>query len=322
MAAAVEVVMWKVFAQEEPPRGGTTGRSERHRSARIVGIGRAPVSRQSTTNPREKDMSPTPRIPRPKALQQALQEIEAAPSPISARATDYPSGWHIEPHAHTKHQLIYAVRGVMVVQAEAGRWVVPPTRAIWMVAGMRHEIRCIGEVNMRSLLVAPHAAPRLLGDTQAVGISPLLRELIGAAMDVRQPAPPGTRDGRVMRLILDELRALPVLPLHLQMPADPRLLPICTQLQQQPDDASTMADWAARLAVDVKTLQRLFVKDTGMTFGQWRQQARLLRALELLATGDKVIDVALALGYDSPSAFAAMFRRQFGLTPSQFFAEG
>ena len=82
-----------------------------------------------------------------------------------------------------------------------------------------------------------------------------------------------------------------------------------------------MADWARRLSVDAKTIQRLFVKETGMTFGQWRQQARLLRALELLASGQKVIQVALGLGYDSPSAFAAMFKKHFGATPSAFFAE-
>jgi AraC-like DNA-binding protein len=190
-----------------------------------------------------------------------------------------------------------------------------------MQAGMTHEIRCIEEVHMRSLLVAPDAATRLPAETQTVGISPLLRELICAAMEVHQPYAAGTRDGRVMRLILDELRALPVLPLHLQMPSDPRLLRICERLQQRLNDPSTMADWGKRLAVDVKTIQRLFVKETGMTFGQWRQQARLLRALELLASGEKVIHVALALGYDSPSAFATMFRKQFGQTPSQFFAE-
>lgn len=256
----------------------------------------------------------------PKALHEALKEIEAQQSPVSGRSTDYPAGWHIQPHAHTKHQLIYAVRGVMIVKAEAGRWVVPPTRAIWMAAGMSHEIHCVGEVHMRSLLVASNAAPKLLEGTQAVGISPLLRELIRAAMEVRHPYVPRSRDSRLMRLILDELRALPVLPLHLQMPSDARLLRICEQLQQHPEDASTMADWARRLLVDVKTIQRLFVKQTGMTFGQWRQQARLLRALELLATGKKVIDVALALGYESPSAFATMFRRQFDQTPSQFFA--
>jgi len=278
----------------------------------------APVSRYSTRNLRKKDMDPARR---PKALPQILKEINEATAPVFCRATDYPAGWHIEPHNHTRHQLIYAVRGVMVVQAEIGRWVVPPTRGIWMQAGMTHEIRCIEEVHMRSLLVAPDAATRLPAETQTVGISPLLRELICAAMEVHQPYAAGTRDGRIMRLILDELRALPVLPLHLQMPSDPRLLRICERLQQRLNDPSTLADWGKRLAVDVKTIQRLFVKETGMTFGQWRQQARLLRALELLASGEKVIHVALALGYDSPSAFATMFRKQFGQTPSQFFAE-
>ena len=270
-----------------------------------------------TNNHLKSDMAISPRPP---ALSDVLDAIDAQSSPIFARSTDYPSGWHIEPHAHAKHQLIYAVRGVMVVQAEAGRWVVPPTRAIWMQMGMTHEIRCVGEVHMRSLMVAPNAAPRLMDRTQAVAISPLLRELIRAAMDVPQPYAPGTRDGRLMRLILDELRALPVLPLYLQMPTDPRLLQIAAVLQRRPDDPSTMADWARRLAIDVKTIQRLFIKDTGMTFAQWRQQARLLRALERLATGEKVIDVALSLGYESPSAFAAMFRKHVGQTPSQFFA--
>jgi AraC-like DNA-binding protein len=247
--------------------------------------------------------------------------MDQAATPIIGEATDYPSGWRIEPHAHLKHQLLYAVRGVMVVHSPAGRWVVPPTRAIWMSAGMTHEIRCIGEVHMRSLLVAHDAAPKLPAATQAVAISPLLRELIRAAMEVPQPYLPGTRDGRVMRLILDELRALPVLPLHLQMPTDRRLLEICDLLRERLDDPSTMGDWAQRLGINVKTIQRLFVKETGMTFGQWRQQARLLRALELLASREKIISVALALGYDSPSAFATMFRKQFGQTPSQFFSE-
>lgn len=182
-----------------------------------------------------------------KPLPQVLKEIDEAPSPVSGTAIDYPNGWHIEPHAHIKHQLLYAVRGVMVVQSQVGRWVVPSTRGIWMLAGMTHEVRCVGEVHMRSLMVAHDAAPKLPGATQTVAISPLLRELIRAAMEVQQPYVPGTRDGRVMRLILDELRALPVLPLHLQMPSDPRLLPICELLRQHLDDSSTIADWARRL---------------------------------------------------------------------------
>jgi AraC-like DNA-binding protein/quercetin dioxygenase-like cupin family protein len=261
-----------------------------------------------------------PSIHRPAPLPQVLVEVDRAPAPVACRATDYPAGWQIAPHAHAKHQLVHAVQGVMVVQAAAGRWVIPPTRGLWLPAGMEHAIRCIGEVHMRSLFVKPDAAPKLPEDCCAVGISPLLRELIRAAVDVQHPYAPNSRDGRLMRLMLDELRALPVLPLHLPLPTDPRIAVICSHLQQQHDDPSTLSDWAARLEVDVKTIQRLFAAGTGMTFGQWRQQARLLRALELLASGEKVIDVALALGYESPSAFATMFRRQFGQTPSQFFA--
>jgi AraC-like DNA-binding protein len=288
-------------------RNSMAGPTEAGRREGIIAKIGAPVSRHSTRNLRKKDMDPQRR---PKALPQILKEIAETSSPIFCRATDYPAGWHVEPHSHRQHQLIYAVRGVMVVQT-----------GIWMMAGMTHEIRCVEEVHMRSLLVEPDAATKLPDETRTVGISPLLRELIRAAVDMRQPYVAGTRDGRVMRLILDELRALPVLPLHLQMPSDSRLLRICERLQQRLNDSSTMADWAKRLAVDVKTIQRLFVKETGMTFGQWRQQARLLRALELLATGEKVIEVALALGYESPGAFATMFRKQFGQTPSQFFAE-
>ena len=260
-------------------------------------------------------------LSKPEPLEQVLKNIEESTAPITCKSTDYEAGWTIEPHWHTRNQLLYAVRGVMVVQTETGRWVVPPTRGIWVAAGMLHHIRCLGEVHMRSLMVRTDAAAKLLDQTQAVGISPLLRELIRAAMTIQQPYQDDTRDGRVMRLILDELRALPVLPLHLQMPSDPRLLRICEQLLQQLDDSSTMDDGARRLEVNVKTIQRLFLKETGMTFGQWRQQARLMRALELLASGEKVIDVALALGYESPSAFATMFRRQFDQTPSQFFNE-
>ncbi len=84
-------------------------------------------------------------------------------------------------------------------------------------------------------------------------------------------------------------------------------------------DEATLQDWAEALAVDVKTIQRHFACGLGMTFGQWRQQARLLAAMERLAVGEKVIDVALAMGYDSPSAFTSMFKRQLGHTPAAFF---
>jgi AraC-like DNA-binding protein len=146
-----------------------------------------------------------------------------------------------------------------------------------------------------------------------------MRELILAAMRVPLDYRPDTRNERLMCLLLDELREVDVLPLHLPMPRDARLKRICAVLVARPDDASTTNQWARRLKVTPKTIHRLFSRETGMTFGQWRQQARLLFALERLAQGERIIDVALDSGYASQSGFTAMFRRHFGLAPSAFY---
>ncbi|RMQ45478.1 AraC family transcriptional regulator [Pseudomonas cichorii] len=238
---------------------------------------------------------------------------------ITSSATDYPDGWLIQAHTHGRHQLIHAIEGVMTVHAGAVRWTVPPSRGIWMPQGQTHAIRCIGPVKMRSIFVQPNDALNLPAQSKAISISPLLSELIKSSVDIVPPYGADSREARIMRLILDEICVLPTLPLKLSQPNDRRLKVICASLQENPGDNSTMADWAARLKIDEKTIQRLFHKQTGMTFGQWRQQARLLLALERIAQGEKVIDVAGLLGYDSPSAFASMFKKQFGTTPSRFF---
>ncbi|WP_329914573.1 helix-turn-helix transcriptional regulator [Stenotrophomonas sp. SMYL86] len=239
--------------------------------------------------------------------------------PVTCRARHYKPGTHIAPHRHRRHQLVFAMSGLMVVRADGGRWVVPSTRAIWVPAGMAHAVDCIAEVHMRSLYVEPDFAPQLPDEAFAVQVAPLLRELLLAASLIESAHVDDSRDGRVVRLLLDELHRMDVLPLHLPSPTDPRLQRICQHIQKHPGDDATLQDWAQALQVDVKTIQRHFASELGMTFGQWRQQARLLAAMERLAVGEKVIDVALAMGYDSPSAFTSMFKRQLGQTPAAFF---
>lgn len=255
----------------------------------------------------------------PRPLEKLLAEVDEAPWAVVSSATDYPEGWFIEPHSHAKHQLIYAIEGVMVVHTASSQWTVPPSRGIWMPCGQVHSIRCVGSLKMRSVFVRTDAVPHLPHETRAVSISALLSELIKSSIGIRAPYAPDSREARIMRLILDELSLLPALPLQLPQPADRRIGTICSTLQNDPGDGSTLADWSERLNLDEKTIQRLFRKETGMTFGRWRQQARLLLALERIAVGERIIDVAGALGYDSPSAFATMFKKQFGTTPSQFF---
>jgi AraC-like DNA-binding protein/quercetin dioxygenase-like cupin family protein len=239
--------------------------------------------------------------------------------PMAAMEIDYPSGASTGPHTHPRGQLLYAIEGVMIVRSASGAWVVPPNRAVWLIAGLDHEVRMSGDVKIRTVFVDQQAAPHLPQVSCVIAVSPLLRELIVAAMRVPLDYAPDTRDERLMRLLLDELREVDVLPLHLPMPHEARLRSICEALVARPDDVSTVEQWARQFGITPKTVHRLFSRETGLTFAQWRQQARLLFALERLARGDRIIDVALDSGYASQSAFTAMFRKHFGVPPSAFY---
>jgi AraC-like DNA-binding protein len=248
-----------------------------------------------------------------------LARHETTTRPVSALAADYPNGMSTGEHVHARAQLLYAIEGVMIVRSEAGYWVVPPSRGVWLIPGVSHEVRMCGDVKMRTVFVASDAVPDLPASSSVLAVGSLLREHILAATSVPLDYTMGSRDDRVMQLLLDELKSLSVLPLHLPRPKDSRLRHICDTLAERPDLDLSVDQWGARLKVAGRTIQRLFRRETGLTFGQWRQQARLLFALERLARGDRIIDVALDSGYASQSAFAAMFRRHFGVPPSCFY---
>lgn len=259
----------------------------------------------------------TVRRPRETRLTDHLR-FENTPMPMAAMAVDYAHNEFIASHSHRRAQLLYAIEGVMIIASASGRWVVPPTRGVWLAAGLEHTVQMSGNVKMRTVFVEPGTEP-LPDESCVVEITPLMRELILAAIHVPIDYADGSRDARLMRLLLDELIALPVLPLYLPWPRDARLARTCDRLMQAPCDDATIDDWARDAGLSAKTFQRRFARETGMTFGRWRQQARLLQALEALARGEKIVNVALDHGYASQSAFAAMFKRHFGVPPSAFY---
>jgi AraC-like DNA-binding protein len=246
-------------------------------------------------------------------------DLDLPHPPMVAMDSDWPNGASTGWHSHPRGQLLYAIEGVMLVHLAADAWVVPPNRALWIAAGDRHEVRMSGDVKMRTVYIDAASVGLVVEKTCVINVSPLLRELIVAACGVPAGYAEQSRDGRLMRLLLDEIRTSDVLPLHLPMPADPRIQTICTALIDQPADSATAVQWASRLGVAPKTIHRLFLKETGMSFAQWRQQARLLVALRRIAAGARIIDVAFECGYASQSAFTVMFKKQFGTPPSGFY---
>jgi AraC-like DNA-binding protein len=117
---------------------------------------------------------------------------------------------------------------------------------------------------------------------------------------------------------MDQLRSIEVVPLQLPLPRDPRALAAANLLRASQGTRRTLASIGRSCGASARTLQRLFAADTGLTFEKWRQRARLARAIELLSSGRKVSTAASDVGYESPSAFIAMFRRELGSTPRAY----
>ena len=249
------------------------------------------------------------------------KDYQKVARPIAAMAKDFAAGFHVARHHHERAQLVFATSGVMQVTAAGGIWVVPPHRGLWIPGAVDHEIRCASAVAMRTLYIRPDATSALPRTVCVLAIQPLLRELILEAVKLPLDYGENERDGRIMALILDELRALPILPLHLPMPSDKRLARICQAVMQAPALRRPLAEWGSEVGASSRTLARLFLRETGMSFGAWCRQARLLDAVARLAQGQKVTSVALDLGYDSPSAFTSMFRRHLATPPSRYFRD-
>lgn len=243
--------------------------------------------------------------------------------PLAVLADEYPPAFVDPPHAHERAQLVYASAGVMSVITDEASFTIPPQRGVWMPAGVRHEAYCRGHVSLRTLYVDPSVDHRLPTTCQVLKVSNLLRELILEASTLPIEYELDGRDGRLMQLILDEITqaaACPVTALHIPMPQDPRLVRVCRAIMQDPSQHDDLDRWAESAGMGRRTFTRAFPRETGITFAVWRQQVRLAEALSLLSLGRSVTSVALDVGYNSPSAFTAMFQRAFGVAPSHYFA--
>lgn len=238
---------------------------------------------------------------------------------VVCASRDYPDGGIVGAHCHARGQLIFATAGVMEIQAAGSLWLLPPQRALWVGAGIAHALRARGAVSLRTLYVAGHAIPPVLPPGPiSLAATPLLRELILRAIQGAGTADPEGRQGRLLDVLIDEIAALPHCPHRLALPTDPRLRRACAAILDRPGGGHDMAALAALAGTSERTLARLAERDLGVPFSLWRQQARILAALPILAQGGSVTEAALTLGYGSPGAFAALFRRLIGRSPASY----
>jgi AraC-like DNA-binding protein len=253
---------------------------------------------------------------------EAVEPVEGLfelPRKLVVLAKHYPNGYSISFHSHYSAQLEYASLGVMKVMTRKGIWCVPPQRAVFIPAHMEHQSSSSGGISLCNLLIQPDAAPGLPEDCCVVTVPPLLRELMLHAVTLPRLYEDGSAEERIVDVILDMLQGLESAPLDLPIGSDARIRRVYEGLSENPDDNRSLESWGHMVGASGRTLARLFRSQTGLSFRQWRQQLRILEAIDRLGRGDSVTTIALDLGYESPSAFITMFKKALGKTPGQYF---
>jgi AraC-like DNA-binding protein len=243
---------------------------------------------------------------------------EDVPRPVVGIGNDFPASFELAEHHHRRGQFLYAASGVIAVGTPGGTWVAPPERAVWIPAGTPHSVRMVGAVQTRSVLIEPAMCTAFPTSCRIVGVSALLRQLLVAAAEIPTEYEEDGRDGLVMMLLVAEIGSAPTIPLAVPFPHDPALATLCHAYLERPHATASIDQWASALAMNRRTFTRLFRRETGMSFAEWRQQACIAVALPRLAAGEPITTIALDLGYDGPASFSTMFKRALGAPPSRY----
>ncbi|WP_455174766.1 AraC family transcriptional regulator [Azospirillum largimobile] len=267
---------------------------------------------------------PKSMMPKPLSASRSAVSVfdpDLADRPAVARLLDFAEyGAEVPVHVHRKGQLILALHGAVTCTADDEIWIVPPDCGVWIPGGMPHSVRTTANARLSYLFVEPGAAS-LPDVCCTLSISPLVRELVNRLSGEVSDYPPDSHAARLARVALDELAGMPREHFNLPISNDPKIRVIADALTIEPSDRSTLGEWAKRVAMSERSLARLMIRETGLTFGRWRQQLHLVVALRELSSGAAVQTVADSLGYESVNAFITMFKKALGSTPAQYFTQ-
>jgi AraC-like DNA-binding protein/mannose-6-phosphate isomerase-like protein (cupin superfamily) len=237
--------------------------------------------------------------------------------PVVGLADHYPAGFVDGFHSHERAQLSYACSGVMSVVTDSSTFVLPPNRAIWIPAGVRHMVSCRGDVELNVLYIDPNL-PQQPSTCRVFDMPLLARALIQEILTFEHAYDETGREGRIVQLLIEEIQRVPAVPLSAPMPRDRRLRRVCDQIIADPANQGDLDDFAKVAGMGRRTFTRTFRDETGMAFAMWRQQIRLMAAISMLAEGQSITNIAYEVGYESPSSFTAMFHRVLGVAPSHY----
>ena len=244
--------------------------------------------------------------------------ISHADSPVLVHRSDDRAGYTVPPHSHRHIQLLCVFSGVVLVATELGCWMIPPGHALVIPHHLEHSVEMLSDVSMRSVYLLPGDSALAPRGLQVLAVTELVRGLIVEAIRLRDAGLEGRKAKLVLELLVEEVATLEPRPLGLPFPSDARLSVLCRAFMDAPSAHARLDDWADRLAMSRRTFTRFFLRETGLSFATWRQQASLFACLPALADGMPVTQIAMLAGYDNVAAFTTMFTRRLGTPPRAY----
>lgn len=235
-------------------------------------------------------------------------------------AKTYKRGEYNPAHSHDRGQLLFAEKGVMLVDSGEKQWIIPPQRALWLPAGEVHAFNLLSQTDLRTVyfsrdFIRAACDGRVLEHIHVIEVTPFVRQIIGQLFENRFNQETQKLMAQVLLRILNETEALPV---DLPMPRDEKLHRIALDILINNDWDASLSQLAARAAMSERTFTRFFTADTGYSFRTWKQRARVFASFDMLSDGIPVKQIAYQLGFSCPASFISSFRTITGRTPATF----
>ncbi|OAT24307.1 AraC family transcriptional regulator [Proteus myxofaciens] len=229
---------------------------------------------------------------------------------IAAEMGKHDSGFH----SHDRGQLLFTQSGCMRITLASCVSILPPMRIAWIPPKIIHRVEMYASVGYRSVYLSDEFYDNFPTESKILSISPLLREILEliSIADFKTQWNDG-RYANLLAVFFDEIKQSKQQSTYLSMPTDRRLQRL--SLDELPPLLQEMAKY---VGASEKTITRLFYKETGLSYQQWRQQWRLLKAIELLSTNNRYSDISQFLGFASDSAFITFFKNMTGQTPQEY----
>jgi len=248
------------------------------------------------------------------------ESVAKADAKLAALAeTVWVEGRHrIMAHRHDRAQLIHSLVGNLVVEVEEQAFLLTPETALWIPAGVEHAVFTNDSVHYCSVYISTQLTMDLPAQVHRVYMRPLLQQLAISAAEFSQIKELTQQQTRLIEVLVDQIYSIEPCELVLPLPRDRRLSLVIPRLIAQPSLKDDLVSIAQEASISVRTVERIFKKETGFSYKQWQQRLILLRAITLLKKGTPVKTIAIELAYQTSSAFIAMFKRLMKLSPSQY----